>query len=107
MTSCDMATNQTILELLKTDLEKMNITPPQQRFLEALIESAKTQIEREGIVLDLASTDDLMTVSMYAAYLYRRRAVADNGMPRMLRYRLNNRLLEQKSSPEGLYVSAL
>ena len=105
MTACDMTTNQTIMTLLQTDLEKHNVTAPQQKFLEALIESAKTEIEREGITLDYSAVDDLLTVSMYAAYLYRRRAVADNGMPRMLRLRLNNRLLQQKM--EDPYVSVI
>lgn len=90
-------TDTEILEtFLLPDLEKMTVPESQRAFLLQLIASAKEQIAREGITLDLSEVDDCLTVSMYAAYLYRRRAVADNGMPRMLRYRLNNRLFAEK-----------
>lgn len=95
-------TDEEILEtFLLPDLEKLTVPETQRSFLLQLIASAKDQIEREGITLDLTAVDDCLTVSMYAAYLYRRRAVADNGMPRMLRYRLNNRLFAEKMESEN------
>lgn len=94
-------TDEEILEtFLLPDLEKIAVPETQRTFLLQLITSAKEQITREGITLDLTAVDDCLTVSMYAAYLYRRRAVADNGMPRMLRYRLNNRLFAEKMRSE-------
>ena len=58
--------------------------------------SAAEQVGREGIDLE-ETTDDEVTVAMYAAYLYRKRAEDVGAMPRMLRYRLNNRLFAQKA----------
>lgn len=95
-------TDEEILEtFLLPDLEKLTVPETHRSFLLQLIASAKDQIAREGITLDLTAVDDCLTVSMYAAYLYRRRAVADNGMPRMLRYRLNNRLFAEKMESEN------
>ena len=95
-------TDEEILEtFLLPDLEKLTVPETQRLFLLQLIASAKEQITREGITLDLTAVDDCLTVSMHAAYLYRRRAVADNGMPRMLRYRLNNRLFAEKMESES------
>ena len=95
-------TDTEILEtFLLPDLEKLTVPESQRAFLLQLIASAQEQIKREGITLDLSEADDCLTVSMYAAYLYRRRAVADNGMPRMLRYRLNNRLFAEKMRSEN------
>ena len=95
-------TDEEILEtFLLPDLEKLTVPETQRSFLLQLIASAKDQIAREGITLDLTAVDDCLTVSMYAAYLYRRRAAADNGMPRMLRYRLNNRLFAEKMESEN------
>lgn len=67
------------------------------------IESAIAFIEREGIVLE-DTTSDQMLVSMYAMWLYDKRKTTGSkytsyyiqNMPRMLRYNLNNRLLSQK-----------
>lgn len=93
-------TDLEILDLLKADLEKWHLTPQMQNYLSGLIIVAKTEITREGVTLDLTSFDDAQTVEMYAAYLYRRRAEQQNGMPRMLRYRLNNRILAEKAQVE-------
>lgn len=95
-----------ILAMLKANLEIINGI--HDNFLEQLIEVAKAAIRREGIILK-DDIEDMNLIVMYAAYLYRNRA-SDNrsveqyntaafssqGMPRMLRYALNNRLLSQK-----------
>lgn len=93
-------TDLEILDLLKADLQKWVLTPQMQSFLLNLITVAQTEITREGVTLDLTSLDDAQTVEMYAAYLYRRRAEQENGMPRMLRYRLNNRIFAEKAKTE-------
>lgn len=64
-------------------------------YLTHLIEAAQESIAREGIIL----TDTMectQAVVMYAAYLYRKRDSGE-GMPRMLRYALNNLLFAQKA----------
>lgn len=93
-----------ILELLMVDLGKAENMPAlQKKYLQSLISSARTEIKREGVTIDDESADDLLTVSMYAAYLYRKRAKDgdDSKMPRYLRYRLNNRVLSEKAQAKA------
>lgn len=84
-------TEQTILELLKIDLG-IKASAYDERFT-ALITSARNEIEREGVLVDLDRDYDL--IIMYAAWTWRRRDTGE-GMPRMLRYALNNRILADK-----------
>lgn len=102
MSECNAVTfnDQFILDLVKQDLQKWTVTPQQTAFLTTLIAVAKTEITREGITIDMTSLDDIQTIAMYAAYLYRKRAEDSNGMPRMLRYRLNNRVFAEKTKAE-------
>lgn len=61
------------------------------------IDSAVTEIKREGANIDpMNSIDDAQTVIMYADWMWRKRDTGD-AMPRMLRYRLNNRVLQEKA----------
>ena len=59
------------------------------------LKSAVQLITKEGITLDMQSYDDSTLVVMYAAWLWRRRDSMD-GMPRMIRYLMNNRLFSEK-----------
>lgn len=59
------------------------------------IKAAYKAITIEGIALDAADDLDKQLVVMYAAWLWRRRDSGE-GMPRMIRYALNNRLFSQK-----------
>lgn len=87
-----------IYSMLLIDLQRMNVTDATKSFLMNLITVAEVEIAREGIMPDLSDADDRQTIEMYAAYLYRNR-VSGDGMPRMLRYRLNNRLLSERMAP--------
>ena len=60
----------------------------------AYLDSAKQMIGREGITLT-DSAEDTTLVIQYAAWMWQER---DNGtgMPRMIRYALNNRLFSEK-----------
>ena len=87
-----------IYSMLLIDLQRMNVTDATKSFLMNLITVAEVEIAREGIMLDLSEADDRQTIEMYAAYLYRKR-VSGDGMPRMLRYRLNNRLFSERMAP--------
>lgn len=60
------------------------------------ITAAEAYIEREGIVLDMNNLGDCMLVVLYASWLYEKRRDSSAGMPRMLRWNLNNRLFSQK-----------
>ncbi len=102
-------TNETILTMLKQGLEiitdYMDEESKSAKNLELMqyIETAEVFIEREGIVL-VDNVSDQMLVSMYAMWLYDKRKTTGSkytsyyiqNMPRMLRYNLNNRLLQQK-----------
>ena len=61
--------------------------------LTARIRTAKERITAEGVTLT-DSEGDKDLVIMYAAWLWRSR-VTGEGMPRMIRYALNNRVLGQ------------
>lgn len=105
--------DQTILSMLKMNLEKPNRVADE--YLQNLIKAAKSEIRREGIILaetdGAYSEDDANMIVMYAAYLYRNRvsttegyqttAMQPQGMPYMLRLTLNNHLFSQKMEYEG------
>lgn len=59
--------------------------------LDQVITSAQELIAREGVMLNLSSFEDCQLVIMYAGWLWRRRDTME-GMPRMLRWALNNRV---------------
>ena len=90
-------TNETILAMLKVNLQIIAGNTLQDAYLQNLIETAEQMITREGITL-ADTIEDGNLVVMYAAYLYRKRADDSPVMPRMLRYALNNRLFSQKVS---------
>ena len=90
-------TDETILTMLKANLQIMPVNTLQDEYLNSLITAAKQMITREGITL-ADTVEDGQLVVMYAAYLYRKRADDAPVMPRMLRYALNNRLFSQKVS---------
>lgn len=100
-----MDTN-TMLEMLKVDLG-ISTTAYDVRLLQYL-DSAQTAIEIEGITLDPESIADGNLVVTYAAWLWRRRDFSFQntnesraGMPRMLRWLLNNRLFSEKVELDG------
>lgn len=90
-------TDETILTMLKANLQIMPENTLQDEYLNSLIATARQMITREGIMLT-DSIEDGNLVVMYAAYLYRKRADDAPVMPRMLRYAMNNRLFSQKVS---------
>ena len=84
-----------LINLLQVDLEKRNVNDAQRDYLNMLIRAAADELSGKGITLNLEMYNDIHLVEMYAAYLYRKRALNDNGMPRMLQYALHCRLLEE------------
>ena len=84
-----------MLEMLKIDLG-ITTTAYDER-LGQYLNSAQQMIEREGVTaLNLSTLEDQQLVVMYAAWLWRRRDTQE-GMPRMLRWALNNRIFSEKA----------
>lgn len=81
-----------LLPYLKTDLG-ITTTAYDTRLTQYL-ENAQKEIEREGVTLGNAVDDDQLVI-MYAAWTWRKRDSGE-GMPRMLRYALNNKVFAQK-----------
>ena len=86
-------TNTELLAMLKVDLG-ISVEAYDDR-LTQYIESAKKSIIREGATLSDDDIEDNQLVIMYAAWMWRKRDTGE-GMPRMLRYALNNRLFAEK-----------
>lgn len=85
-----------LLESMKLDLGMLNTTSYDKRFTE-LLQVAYKKITAEGATLDLDDISDCNLIVMYATWLWRKRASGE-GMPRMLRYALNNRIIGEKAN---------
>ena len=83
---------ETMLVALKVDLG-ITTTAYDVR-LSQILTAAREAIKIEGIDLT-ESISDCNLIVMYAAWLWRKRDTAE-GMPRMLRWMMNNRLFSQK-----------
>ena len=59
------------------------------------LEAAAVFITEQGATLDYDSVQDQQLIVMYAAWTWRKRDTGE-GMPRMLRYALNNRVFSRK-----------
>lgn len=85
-----------ILKSLKVDLGILSTTAYDERLTE-IIKSSYLMITREGATLDVSNLEDAQLVVMYSAWIWRRRDTGE-GMPRMLRWQLNNRILGQNAN---------
>lgn len=85
---------EALLEALKVDLGIS--TNAYDTRLKQYLKAAQTEIEREGALVVADDTADFQLIVMYAGWLWRRRDSGE-GMPRMLRYALNNRVLGEKA----------
>ena len=91
-------TEQDRLTMLKTDLG-ISSTGYDDR-LKQILRSSETAIKKEGVsTLDNTDLDDCQLIVMYAAWIWRQRDTGA-GMPRMLRWSLNNRILGEKARAE-------
>ena len=88
--------DQSRLSLLKANLRAIGSTIYDELFI-SLLTSAKSMIEREGIVLDLDTQEDNNIIVGYATWLFQQREDPAMPMPRWLRYNLNNKVLHQKA----------
>ena len=85
--------DSTMLEMLKVDLG-ISTTAYDNRLAQYL-QSALAAIETEGVTVDTSDVQDVNLVIMYAAWLWNKRD-AGEGMPRNIRWILNNRLFSEK-----------
>jgi len=90
-------TNSELLTMLKIDCG-ITTTAFDER-LAQYVEVAKSEITREGVTLVDTASDSQLVV-MYAAWLWRKRDTGE-GMPRMIRYALNQRVFSEKMQTEG------
>lgn len=86
-----------LLAMLKVDLG-ITANAYNDRLTEYL-QSASADMSREGVQLE-DTVEDNQLIVQYAAWLWRSRESGD-AMPRMLRYRLNNRIFSQKMRGAG------
>lgn len=93
----DISTTTQVLEMVKVDLG-IRVTAYDQR-LTQYIESAQKAIVREGVKTLSDEVEDMQLVAMYAGWLWRKRDTGD-GMPRNLRWMLNNRIFSEKAGEE-------
>lgn len=85
---------EVMLGMLKIDLG-ISTTAYDSR-LGQYITSAQAEVSREGVSFpETLTLDDMQLIVMYAAWMWKRRESGD-GMPRMVRYLLNNRIVAQK-----------
>ena len=93
----DISTTTQVLEMVKVDLG-IRVTAYDQR-LTQYVESAQKAIIREGVKTLSDDVEDMQMVAMYAGWLWRKRDTGD-GMPRNLRWMLNNRIFSEKAGEE-------
>ena len=82
------------LKLLKLDLGIRH--DKRDTYLEPLLYTAKAELDRKRIVLDLQQADDVMLLSDYAAWLYRKRQ-EDVPLSNNLKWRLMNRKVQVRA----------
>lgn len=89
--------SQTMLAMLKVDLG-ITATAYDGR-LAQLLDAAKQEIIREGAASfnPAGSINDAHLNIIYAAWMWRKRDTME-GMPRMIRWALNNRVFSEKMS---------
>ena len=85
-----------ILLLVQMDLGFLSLDETRTTQLNHLIETSIAMMAREGICLsEPFSAEDAQLIVMYSSYLFRKRAT-NEGLPRMLRWTLNNRIFGKK-----------
>lgn len=88
-------TNQTALALLKADLGYFDSAIPAalETYLSSTLDSAAAKIARAKIELVPGNVDDDLFLSMYAAWMYRKRTEG-LAMPQMLKDEIRNRQVD-------------
>ncbi|MEG0854413.1 MAG: hypothetical protein RSF82_11100 [Angelakisella sp.] len=85
----------TVLNMLKIDLG-INHTMRDEYFTE-LLNSCQAELISKGVTLDLAKPEDIMLLSDYAAWVYRKRT-EDVPMAQNLTCRIRNRKVKGRAT---------
>lgn len=83
--------DELMLNMLKVDLGIS--TSAYDARLTQYLQTAKDALKREGADISTAKVEDCTMVIMYAGWLWRKRDTGE-GMPRMLRWLINNKIFE-------------
>lgn len=84
-----------ILKLLKSDLGVSH--NKRDEYFNSLLLGAISEIESKGITLNLEEVEDMLLISDYAAWRYRKRT-EDIGMSQNLKWRIRNRIVKARAS---------
>lgn len=84
-------TDEIMLAMLKINLGI--VTTAYDERLAQYLETAKAEIEREGATLSADSVPDCNLIIQYAEWMWRKRETGE-GMPRMIRWQINNRIFD-------------
>ncbi len=95
MAAWSNTTTASALALLKVDLGIMNSASYDNR-LTAIINASVSAVVREGVSTLSDSAEDIQMIVMYAEWLWRKRDTGE-GIPRNLRWMLNNRIFSEKA----------
>lgn len=89
------------LQVLKQDLQQM--TTANDILLTNLLELAAQAIKEEGIILVDGNIQHDMIQIQYAAFLFKKRFAdsGETGIPRYLRWQMNNLLFSQKGDADS------
>lgn len=68
--------------------------------LRAYLEAAEQRITREGVTIDKSDIDHVETIIMYAHWMWSKRDSGE-GMPRMVRYQLNNLIFHEATEEKA------
>ena len=85
-----------MLTMLKTDLGIMTSTAYDTRLTQLLVAAEKAIKAAGATTLSTSDPLDQELIVLYAAWLWRKRDTME-GMPRMLRWKLDNRIFGQKA----------
>ena len=88
-------TDKDLLSALKVDIGLSSDAYDER--LQSYIAAAKKRITREGVTINMCDIDHIETIIMYAHWMWAKRDTGE-GMPRMVRYQLNNLIFREATT---------
>lgn len=85
---------ETVLEMFKIDLGITHTL--RDTFFNNFLSAQQKELESKGISLDLTNTEDIMLLSDYAAWNYKKRN-EDIGLSKNLTLRIRNRIVKERA----------